>query len=74
MRKQNGLVPNFDDQGKRKITVTREQFFTGYFIGTRTGIKTTTDHQLNENGDVTIALDIAKNELKCSLQVRTDNS
>lgn len=70
MRKQNGLVPNFDDQGKRKITVIRGQFFKGNNGST----KTTTDHRLNENGDVVIALAIAKDETKFSLQVLTKKS
>lgn len=70
MRKQNGLVPNFDDQGKRKITVIREQFFDGKKRST----KTTNDHQLNENGDVAVSLDIAKDESRFSLQVRTINN
>lgn len=70
MRKQNGLVPNFDDRYKRKIIVIREQFFDEKKRST----KTTADHQLNKNGDVVVSLDIAKDESSFSLQVRTINN
>lgn len=70
MRKPNGLVPKFDQPGKRQITVIQEHFF----IGKKEGTKIETDHQLNKSGDVVFAMIIAKDVARFSLQVCTSNS
>lgn len=65
VRKPIGSTPSLDDPSKKQITVVREQFYEN-------SQRSTTHqavHQLNQNGDVVITLDIAQNEAKFSLTV-----
>lgn len=61
-------MPSFVDPSKRNITVIRQQFFDE--SPERAARKSRLIHRLNDNGDVILALDIAKNESKFSLLVR----
>ncbi|XP_055314135.1 CD109 antigen-like [Sitodiplosis mosellana] len=70
VRKQNGIVPSFVDPSKRDISVIRQQFYDEKLESTKSNTrKSRLVHQLNDNGDVTLALDIDEHESKFSLLV-----
>lgn len=65
VRKQDGSCVTFIDPSKKKITFIREQFYTNVDEST----KTETVHDLDDDGNLFLTLDIAKNESSFSVKV-----
>lgn len=65
VRKQDGSCVTFTDPNKKKITFIREQFYTNVDEST----KTETVHDLDDDGNLFLTLDIAKNESSFSVKV-----
>lgn len=70
VRKQDGGHIAFNDPNKKKITLIREQFHADVDEST----KTETVHELDNDGNLFLTLDIAKNESSFSLKVKHSTS
>lgn len=65
VRKQNGSLVNLIDPQKKTITVVRERFYADV---DESSIAETT-HELDENGNCFLSIDVARNESSFSLKV-----
>lgn len=66
VRKNDGSVITFRNQSERKITVIRNRYYDNG--GSSEDIS---EHELDENSDVFFTLNVASNEKKFSLKVKT---
>lgn len=65
VRRRDGKHILFNDLEKKKITLIRERFHVNVIESS----KTETVHELDDNGNLSLSLDIAENELSFSLKV-----